>query len=110
MATLRDTYSRAGYSGAIAEKIAQAGRETSNAVYDAKWRKYEDWCFQQGYNPLSPSGPQLAEFFDHLFTHLGLAFSTLRGYKPSILSVLSTRKPLDGQVERDLNKIISVLF
>ena len=83
-----------GYSNQVAETVASAGRTSTSVVYDAKWRLYTDWCKSRQVNPVDPTGPQLADFFTYLFYDKGLQFSTLRGYKASILSVLSRSAPL----------------
>jgi integrase len=87
--------------------MAQAGRDSTGAVYDGKWKRYQDWCIARGYDALNPAGPQLADFFNHLSSVEGLAFSTLRGYKASILSVLSARHPLPWDIEKDLAKLFA---
>ena len=83
-----------GYSNQVAETVASAGRASTSVVYDAKWRLYTDWCKSRQVNPVDPTGPQLADFFTYLFYDKGLQFSTLRGYRASILSVLSRSAPV----------------
>jgi hypothetical protein len=85
--------------------MASAGRESTNQVYDGKWRRFADWCVSKGIDLLHPTGPQLAEFFEQLSSVEGLAYSTLRGYKASLLSVLAARRPLSIEIERDLGKL-----
>jgi len=51
-------------------------------------------------DPVCSTGPQLADFFIYLFSVKGLSYSTLRGYKASLLSVLSRTNPL-SQYDKD---------
>ena len=87
---IRNSLTSKGYSEHVAKRVASAGRTSTNAVYDGKWKIYTNWCQSRSYDPLSTLGPQLTEFFWYLFTEKGLTYSTLRGYKASILTVLKT--------------------
>ena len=89
-----DAITSLGFARHIADRVASGGRTSTQAVYDAKWKIYTDWCIPRQIDPVSSTGPQLAEFFTELFVVKGLAFSTLRGYKASILSVLESTNPL----------------
>ena len=83
-----------GYSRQVAKIVASAGRGSTNAIYDGRWKLYTDWCKPRQVNPAIPTGPQLAEFFTYLFSVKKLSYSTLRGYKASIISVIARTNPL----------------
>jgi hypothetical protein len=104
VAALRSAYTRKGYSASVAEKMACSSRDSSGAVYDGKWKHYTGWCNAQGIDPFLPTGPGLAHFFDHLFEE-GLAYSTLRGYKASIWSVLTAIAPVPPGVEKAISSL-----
>jgi hypothetical protein len=95
-----------GYSEAVAKRVARAGRDTTNAVYDGKWKIYCHWCSERALDPFCPNGPQITAFLEHLFTAKGWAYSTMRGYKAAIMSVLQT----GGHMTPEEERIIGALF
>jgi hypothetical protein len=104
---IRKSFSQKGYSASVVEKMAKAGRESTNSIYDGKWKLYSDWCLSHRFDPFNPDGPQVASFFDYLFTEKGLAFSTIRGYKASLWSVLASTSSLSEDIEKAISRLFS---
>lgn len=102
---IRHLLTSEGYTEAIAQRVAQAGRQSTTSIYDSKWRIYSDWCSKQSLNSFHRDGPQLARFFCHLFEDKGLSYSTLRGYKASILSVLDKLGGLSKKTDHILGNL-----
>ena len=97
--------SASGVSESDARRVAQAGRKSTSAVYDAKWSIFTRWCTEQGVDPLNPPLGRLLAFFSYLFDEKRLQFSTLRGYRASITSVLDFQNPLSPFAKLALDKL-----
>ena len=76
-------------------------------IYDAKWSRYYSWCRERGTDFFCSDAPQLADFFCYLFNDCGLAYSTVRGYKASILTVLESRGPVSVETKTSLGQLFS---
>ena len=95
---IRGNLNTRGYSDKVSAALAQSVRTSTNSVYDAKWTNYTTWCKQKSCDPLSLDGPQISEYFVHLFEDVGLSYSTLRGYKASLFTVLASVGVLSDEV------------
>ena len=54
---IRSTLTSLGFGRKVAKRVAQAGRSSTNIVYDAKWKLFADWCTSRHIDPLGPTGP-----------------------------------------------------
>ena len=103
---IRGNLNTRGYSDKVSAALAQSVLTSTNSVYDAKWTNYTTWCKQKSCDPLSLDGPQISEYFVHLFEDVGLSYSTLRGYKASLFTVLASVGVLSDEVRLVINSLL----
>lgn len=80
-----------GFSTAVAKIIAGHNRESTQLLYQSKWKSFADWCHTRQTNPLKATIPLVADFLLYLFNEKGQKMSTIKGYRSAIAQVLSTQ-------------------
>ena len=55
------------FSESAAKFITSGIRRQSSAIYDSRWRRFNDWCLQRKYNPVLAFIPIIADFLIFLF-------------------------------------------
>lgn len=106
LAVIRGALRKRKFSSRATSLITAARRESTSAVYNAKWKVYVDWCSEEQVDPLRPSMRRLADFFIFLFDVKKLAVSTIKGYRSMISHTLSFR----GSVSIGSDPNLSELF
>ena len=89
VAVIKRSLRKRRFSERAATLISTSRRQSTNVVYDAKWRVFTDWCTSRKVNPLDPSPRRLADFFIHLFDEKELSISTIKGYRSTISNTLA---------------------
>ena len=92
-----------GFSSKTAARAASSCRSSTVKSYDLKLNVYFDWAERHDFDPLSASLPQIAEFFEFLFSNKHLAPRTIRSYRSAISKI---HPGWDG-VSVGRNKILS---
>ena len=87
-------------------QLENVRNQSTNAVYDARWRKWVQFCEQRDQNPLVAHIPMVAEFLVHCFQTEKLSVKTVQGYKAALTAKL---KPLTG-VDLGKSEILSQLI
>ena len=88
VATIQSALERRGYSASVAGRIASSHRQSTQVVYDSKWRIFSEWCQDANLDPFSTTTPILTEFLTHLFTVKNFAPVTIAGYRTTVLNTL----------------------
>lgn len=60
-----------------------AVQSTSRTVYDARWRKYVDWCAESDLDPVKAPLTKVMNFFQSLVTE-GKKLNTIKGYVTAV--------------------------
>ena len=95
-----------GFSESAASHISKSVRDSTNCVYDAKWRVFSAWCDGRKINPFQITVQQLADFLVYLFEVKGLVPSTIKGYRSAISRTIA----LSGGTDFGKNESISLLL
>lgn len=95
-----------GFSESVQSQLANVRNKATNAVYDSRWRKWQDFCKQKDRDPASAHVPTVAEFLLHCFQVENLSVKTVQGYKAALTAKL---KPLTG-VDLGKSDILSQLI
>ena len=91
LAVIRQALRKKRFSSKASSLIANARRQSTTTVYDAKWKVFADWCARRKVDPTDPSARRLADFFVFLFEEKKLAISTIKGYRSMISHTLAFR-------------------
>jgi integrase len=110
LACIRSRYRKRGYSTACAEVMSKVLRQSTNELYDRRWKMYESWCLQRSLDPFKANGPQLARFLLYLFEVKKLKPVTIRGFRASIYTVLKAKAPLSRTLQDDLTTIMRAFY
>ena len=73
-----------GFSAKTANRITKRCRQSTNKLYEAKWRIYTNWCHKQKIDPIKITTQQLGDFFTHLHDDLNKGLSAIMGYRAVI--------------------------
>ena len=92
LASIQQALRKKRFSERASLLIAKSRRQSTNVVYEAKWRVYSNWCVRRKVNPLDPSPRRLADFLVYLFDTKNLSVSTIRGYRSTISHTLAFRQ------------------
>lgn len=92
LAFIRHSLRKKRFSSKAAEFVSKARRDSTTAVYNAKWKIFTDWCSRKKVDPVYPSLRRIADFFIFLFEKKNLSVSTIRGYRSMLSQTLSFRK------------------
>ena len=86
---IKRSYEEAGFPEQVSTHLARRNKQSTNTVYEAKWRVYSRWCLGRSFDPCSPTLNQVLEFFCHLFDALHLAPASIEGYRSMLSPILS---------------------
>lgn len=103
--TVRNLVRAKGFSRRAAEAIARCRRESSNKLYQGKWRIFREWCRSAKVSTSATSLTEIADFLLFLRNSKKLAPSTIRGYRAMLSSVFRHRG-LDISSNSDLSDLI----
>ena len=95
-----------GFSVEVADRIKGPQRESSRRVYDSRWAIFQKWAQENQVDFTKPSIPQVADFFNHLFTDKNLKPRTIAGYRISVADGLGSAGQMVSQ-SLDLNRLIA---
>ena len=79
-----------GFSVEVADRIKAPQRESSRRVYDSRWTVFQKWAQENQVDVTKPTIPQIADFFNHLFTDKNLKPRTIAGYRTSVADGLGS--------------------
>ena len=106
LASVRSNLRQEGFSESAASHISKSVRDSTNCVYDAKWKVFSAWCDGRKINPFQITVQQLADFLVYLFEVKGLVPSTIKGYRSAISRTIA----LSGGTDFGKNESISLLL
>ena len=92
LAIIQQSLRKRRFSERASSLISASRRQSTNIVYEAKWRVFACWCSRRKINPLDPSPRRLADFFVYLFDVKNLSISTIKGYRSTISNTLAFHK------------------
>ena len=95
-----------GFSVEVADRIKAPQRESSRRVYDSRWAIFQKWAQENQVDVTKPTIPQIADFFNHLFTDKNLKPRTIAGYRTSVADGLGSTGQMVSQ-SLDLNRLIA---
>ena len=95
-----------GFSVEVADRIKAPQRESSRQVYDSRWAIFQKWAQENQMDVTKPTIPQIADFFNHLFTDKNLKPRTIAGYRTSVADGLGSAGQMVSQ-SLDLNLLIA---
>jgi hypothetical protein len=103
---IRTTLIAQGFSHEVASKVAKNVRESSLLIYDSKWKSFCSYCKLNDIDPSIITIAQVADYLNHLF-NLGLAVSTIKGYRTAIARVLVKVNGLDISTNSIIKDLIA---
>ncbi|XP_068250260.1 uncharacterized protein [Palaemon carinicauda] len=77
--TIERLLRKEGYSAGTAEKMSHYLRQSSAAVYQAKWATFTKWCASKNSKPLKSSVPDITDFLVHLRDEVGMSIPAIKG-------------------------------
>ena len=95
-----------GFSVEVADRIKAPQRESSRRVYDSRWAIFQKWAQKNQVDVSKPTIPQIADFFNYLFTDKNLKPRTIAGYRTSVADGLGSASQMVSQ-SLDLNRLIA---
>ena len=95
-----------GFSVEVAARIKAPQRESSRRVYDSRWAIFQKWAQENQVDVTKPTIPQIADFFNHLFTDKNLKPRTIAGYRTSVADGLGSAGQMVSQ-SLELNRLIA---
>ena len=98
----------AGYSPHVVKHLSRARAQTTNEIYNSKWKLFEAFA-KNKFDPLRATPAQLAEFLTHLFENRGIAPTTIKGYRAAVGHVLRLSSGYDPG-EDDIIRILMKSF
>lgn len=75
------------FSRDAASYISECNRASTLKVYEAKWRKFSDWCYREKVHPLRPPLEKLVNFYLFVKNDLGLSVSAIEGYRAALAPI-----------------------
>ena len=81
---VEDSLSSQGFSAEVIERVLNPVRTSSKTVYDAKWNSFVSYCQNLDIDHVNISIPQLADFFEYLFSERKLQPQTVKGYRSAL--------------------------
>lgn len=85
--------------------MAHSRRASTALNYQHKWKRYREWCKDNGHTISNPTVQKVAEFLVHLRLDCQLSTSAIKGYKAMLNGIFGLRG-LDLNKERVLQDII----
>ena len=82
-------YQAAKFSKEVPNLTAAPRRPSTNRMYDDRWLCFTNWATRKGFDPLGPTGAQIAAFLYEVFNTQGLSPQTIKGYTSCSALVLS---------------------
>ncbi|XP_068240306.1 uncharacterized protein [Palaemon carinicauda] len=96
---------RQGYSTKTAVRMSRYLRQSSTAVYQAKWAAFIKWCASRKIKPLEASVPNIADFLVHLRDELGMSIPAVKGVRAALGQVFLL-KGIDLSSSRHISMLI----
>ena len=97
------------FSASVENRVRAPQRQSSRAVYSARWSLFRTWCEENQVDVSSPSIPRIADFLLYLFESKNLKPATITGYRTAIADGLGS----DGQAvssSRELNRLLASFY
>ncbi|XP_068212671.1 uncharacterized protein [Palaemon carinicauda] len=80
-------------------------RQSSTAVYQAKWAAFTRWCASRKIKPLEASIPDIADFLVHLRDEVGMSIPAVKGVRATLGQVFLL-KGIDLGASRHISMLI----
>ena len=90
-----------GFESSVIQRVVKPHAQTTESIYDGKWKAWVAWCTRNGVDVYSPSIAKVADFLSFLFNEQKIEYSTLAGYR-SMLSGALFHTGLDLGHNKDL--------
>ena len=104
---IKRSHQEKGFSERVSSRMAQPQKDSTLAIYQAKWNVFQRWCTDNDHIPLEVTSPIVADFLCHLHEDKKLAVSTIEGYRTSISHMLKAVKGLDIGKDASLTSLIN---
>ena len=91
-----------GYSEEVVQRMVAPQSDATNDDNDRKWRKFCDWCEENGVeDPHYPTGPQVTEFFQYIIQVRDVEYQTAAAYRSMLSQSLKHHTSLNiGSYEK----------
>ena len=73
----------------VIDHVLSSRRQSTNRLYDIRWRVWYDHCLSLSIDPLHPTVAEFAAFLTNLHESKRLSAGTIAGYKSAIVSTIS---------------------
>jgi len=84
METVQAQTIKKGFSTRTASIMAAARRPSTSKTYDARLKRFYNWCDRGNINPRSATVTQIADFLQELFDKENFCAATIAGYRAAI--------------------------
>ena len=109
LAVIQQSLRKKRFSSKASSLIASARRQSTRAVYDARWRVYAEWCVREQVNPTDPSPRRIADFLIFLFETKNLSLSSIKGYRSMLSHTLAFHKAAQACADPAISELIRAL-
>ena len=96
----------AGFLPSVLGQLKLSRTKSTNQTYDSKWKLFEAYATEQGYDAFKATAAQVADFLLHIFKTRNLRHSTVSAYRTAIGQVLW----LSNDINISNNKVISLML
>ena len=76
-------------SSSTINHVLSSRRQSTNALYDLRWKSWFEYCRRLKVDPIHPSVPQFTDFLQLLFEIKKLSPITIAGYRSAIALTIS---------------------
>ena len=94
-----------GFSDAVTRRVFKARANSTNALYQLRWRQYVSWCRENKLSAIRPSVDSVCKFLIYLWEDKKLAVGTIKGFRSVLHSVLR-HTGLDIRKDKDVSDVI----
>lgn len=91
METVKRFLRHEGFSLRVAQFLSQDKRPSTALNYQHKWKRYRQWCLENGHTISNPTVQKVADFLVHLKQDCNLSASAIKGYKAMLNGVFAIR-------------------
>ena len=94
-----------GLSSKVAKRLLKARANSTNALYQLRWKEFVGWCRSHKYSATRPSIDTICKFLIFLWEDKKLAVGTIKGYRSVLHSVLRHTN-IDIRNSQDISDVI----
>ena len=94
---LQYLHRKSGLGRKASQTVSDAQKPSTIRLYQSRWSIFRRWCAQKDVSAFEISIPLLLDFYIFLFEDVGLAYSTVVGYRASLKDIaLALEIPVDS--------------